>query len=491
MKPFILLALGVACTALDATAQNEVDALRYSQITFGGTARYNAMGGAFGALGADFSTLSSNPAGIGLYRKSELSFTPSIYNGSTSSTYNGMTESGSKSNLNIGNGGIVLTNNKHKSPEEGGWQTVSFGFGYNRLADFDNSSSVQGYNYTSSLTNVFVHNAAGANPGDLINYTAGPGVDLNTCNAYNAFLIDNPGGGTNYVSYLPTGGVLQQRSAQTNGGMGETVLTLGGNYDNKLYLGMTVGFDYIDYSSQSSYYETALRDSAGGIHAFQMNQNLHTTGSGTNVKFGLIYRVNDWIRVGAALHSPTYFSMHDQYSSSINLTFRDTARSAGSSSNYDYHITTPARAIGSLAFIIAKKGLIGIDYEYVDYTTASLSSSDPGVFTAANAAIQNKYTATGNIRIGAEYRVVDGISLRAGYAYYGNPYQSSANIDASRQSYSCGIGFREKNHFLDLAYVYTMYNVNSYLYDPTIAAVNPISNALSNYSLMMTFGVKF
>jgi long-subunit fatty acid transport protein len=485
MKPLIILALGVVCTSFEANAQTAEDALRYSQLTFGGTARYDAMGGAFGALGADFSTLSSNPAGIGLYRKSELSFTPSIYNAGTSSTYNGMTESGNKSNLIVGNGGIILTHNKHKSPDEGGWQTVSFGFGYNRLADYDNSSSVQGYNYNSSLTNVFVHNA---------NNSTSNGLDpFNEGLAYNTYLIDNPGGsGTSYVSYMPTGGVLQQNSVQSSGSMGETVLTLGGNYDNKLYLGMTVGFDNINYSSQTSYSETALRDSAGGVHSFTQNSNVNTTGQGVNYKLGLIYRINDWVRFGVAYHSPTYFTMHDDYYSSMTTNFKDSSFHANSpGGSYNYTLTTPGRAIGSLAFIISKKALIGIDYEYIDYTTASLNSSDPTAFTSANSAIQNNYRATGNIRVGAEYRLVEGISVRAGYAYYGSPYQSSANIDASRQSYSCGLGFRERNHFLDLAYVYTMYNVNSYLYDPTIAAVNPISNAVNNYSLMMTFGVKF
>ena len=54
-------------------AQNELDALRYSNTGTGGTARSYAMANAFGALGADLSAFHINPAGLGLYRKSEVS----------------------------------------------------------------------------------------------------------------------------------------------------------------------------------------------------------------------------------------------------------------------------------------------------------------------------------------------------------------------------------------------------------------------------------
>src|SRR5688572_11795726 len=92
-----------------AFAQNESDVLRYSQLSFGGTARYMSMGGAFGALGADASTLSTNPAGIAMYRKSELTFTPSFTNTSTESEYYGMNAQRDKFNMNINNFALVLS----------------------------------------------------------------------------------------------------------------------------------------------------------------------------------------------------------------------------------------------------------------------------------------------------------------------------------------------------------------------------------------------
>src|ERR1035437_8662519 len=103
----ILIAITAIVLPVAVIAQSAVDAIRYSAIYFGGTARYSSMGGAFGAIGADFSTLSTNPAGLGVYRKNEFTFTPSFYTGKTSSTFDGKTSDVQKYNFNLGNLGMV------------------------------------------------------------------------------------------------------------------------------------------------------------------------------------------------------------------------------------------------------------------------------------------------------------------------------------------------------------------------------------------------
>src|ERR1019366_601057 len=345
---------------LSVQAQNETDALRYSQTTFGGTARYNSMAGAFGALGANMSALSSNPAGLGLYLKNEITFTPNSFFQSTTSDYTSTggagstTQSGSKYVNTIQNIGIVGVKYLNKA-NEGGWQMVNFGLAYNQLANYNNNTNSQGYNYTnSSLPSVFVNNANGNQPANL-----NPNAEAL---AYDAYLIDNRQGGvqggTQYISNFPTGGTLQQNSVTSSGRMGETALSVSGNYNNKIYLGGTIGFDDINYSSNTVYTETALKDSVGGVNSFNVNQQLKTTGFGINLKLGLIYKVNDWMRIGLAAHSPTQFSMHDNYSSSLTAYFKDSTDQGKSSGYYNYTLTTPARVIGSLGFIIAKKGLI-------------------------------------------------------------------------------------------------------------------------------------
>ncbi len=330
MNKTIKISVLAAFTVLSVQAQNETDALRYSQTTFGGTARYNAMAGAFGALGANMSSLSSNPAGLGLYQKSEIAFTPNSYNQSTSSNYistggtTSTTQSGSKYMNTIQNIGIIGARYLNKANGDGGWQMVNFGLAYNQLANYNNNTNSKGYNYTNnSLPSVFVNNSNGNQPANLNSNSEAL--------AYDAYLIDNRqggvSGGTQYISLFPTGGALQQNSVTSSGRMGETAVSLAGNYNNKIYLGGTIGFDNINFSSNTIYTETALKDSVGGVNSFTLNQQLKTTGFGVNLKLGLVYKINDWMRIGLAAHSPTQFSMHDNYSSSITTYFKDSTRS--------------------------------------------------------------------------------------------------------------------------------------------------------------------
>ena len=154
----ISIAIAMTCTL---QAQNQVDALRYSQTTYGGTARYVAMGGAFGALGADASTLSSNPAGIGMYRKSDLTFTPTLYNGTTTTNYNSSVNKDNKFNFNFGNAAFIITVPKAKNDGNAEWKSFSFGIAYNRQNNFHNRSFIEGNTQGSSLLSQYVTQADG------------------------------------------------------------------------------------------------------------------------------------------------------------------------------------------------------------------------------------------------------------------------------------------------------------------------------------------
>jgi hypothetical protein len=157
MKKRILAAgIGLICS-FASYSQNDIDAMRYSQLTFGGTARFAAMGGSMGAIGGDISTLSFNPAGIAVFRKTEISITPSVYSSTTNSTYLGSNSSDRKLNFNLGNIGLVGTV-KLKDTSMG-WQSVNFGIGYNRTNNFHNRIDIKGDNTANSLLDVYVNNA--------------------------------------------------------------------------------------------------------------------------------------------------------------------------------------------------------------------------------------------------------------------------------------------------------------------------------------------
>ncbi len=477
-KHGLLIATGLFC-AFSITAQNDIDAIRYSQITFGGTARFASMAGSMGALGGDISTLSFNPAGIAVFRKTELSITPSVFSQSTSSTFNTMESGDRKLNFNFGNIGLVAS--WDRSGKDNGWETLNFGFGYNRTNNFHNRISIQGNNTASSLLDTYVANANGHSASNFDQFSTGL--------AWETWLVNpDTNGSFLYNHVIPNYGELQKKSVETRGSMGETVVSFGGNYKNKVLIGATLGFVNARYVEESVYEEIDQADTIDNFKSFSFTQNLTSKGSGVNFKLGTIIKPTDWLRLGASIHTPTSIAFSDAYSSSMKSNLEtvsyDTVSPKGA---FDYRITTPFRAMGSLGFIIDKYALLNIDYEYVDYTYAQLNSS-PNVFADVNKTIRSKYTSTGNLRVGGEVRF-DPFSFRAGYALYGSPFAKDENKNASRSSYTAGIGFREDNYFIDLAYVFTRYIEYNYLYDP--ALVSSVKNNYQNSSFMLTMGVRF
>jgi hypothetical protein len=253
MKRFISI-IGIFCLLISSSlAQNEEDVLRYSNTQLIGSARYVGLGGAYGAIGADFSSLSSNPAGIGLYKRSEVSITPLIYFGNVQSTYNGQTNDGSKNNFALGNSGFVLSFPTSQKLSSNPFKNFQMGFGVNRLKDFNNSIYIQGVNRDNSMLDAFLSYAGNRNPENLNAF--------DTRLAFDTFLIDTlPGAAiptyVNAYSYI--GGftsALQRKSIETYGSINEWVLSGGTNINDQFYFGFTFGFPQIRYFQSSVYNE--------------------------------------------------------------------------------------------------------------------------------------------------------------------------------------------------------------------------------------------
>jgi hypothetical protein len=486
MKKAFLLCMSALAAGVHATAQNEVDALRYSQLTYVGSARFTGMGGAFGALGGDISSFSFNPAGVAVYRKNELSFTPAFYVQDISSLYNGTQSNDTKYNFNFSHFGVVGSFvNKENDANNSGWVNTNIAVGYNRTNNFHGRMDIWGNNSDNTLLDVYAAQANGTSYFNLDQFSTGL--------MFSAGLIDTVAGDSRYYySTIPDSTpIVQHKYMETEGAMSETVITFGGNYSNKVYVGATVGFPRLRYEEDGYYEEIDDNDSIWPFAKYRYYNHLQTRGTGFNFKIGMIYRVTDWLRLGGAVHTPSFFSVHDTYDNRITVHYDDVAGSydtVSPSGAFDYRVTTPMRAIGSVAFLYNKMAMINVDYEFVDYTSARLRSS-PNVFHEVNPLISEKYVATANIRAGAEVRF-DPVALRVGYALYGSPYKNGVNLsEAARSSYSAGIGFRENNYFIDLAYVLTQYSENYYLYDASIT--NPVRNDFKSSNFLVTIGWKY
>jgi hypothetical protein len=482
MKRLISILSGLLLLATIAQSQNQVDALRYSRLGFGGSSRFNSMAGAFGALGADFSSLSFNPAGIGIYKSQEFSLTTGFFIGKTQTSFNGTSSEDLKYNLNLGNLGMVW------SFEAGGaehsWKYFQFGFGVNRLANFNNRISVQGPNLKTSLMDDYLLKAQGSVISSFDPYDIGL--------AWQTYLLDTVPGGVDFFSPVPAGGIMQRKDITTWGGLNEMVFSFGGNYSDRLFLGATIGVPYIRYHEESTYSETDAADTIASFKQFLLNESIKTTGNGINLKLGFIYRPVDFMRIGGAIHTPTFYSLKDSYSRNMISHWDDNTQYTASTDpgTMDYELTTPMRAIGSIAFLFQKFGMISVDYEFVDYSEARLRALNSGsasvAFSEANNNIRQNYMASSNLRIGGEIKLSP-ISLRAGYAIYNSPYKNNLN-DGKTDFLTFGLGLREKKYFLDFSYVMSTSKENYYLY-PSVG--DAAANTLSTTAITATVGMKF
>lgn len=432
--------------------QNEFDALRYSMYNYSGNARFSAMGNSFGALGANLSSLSVNPAGIGVYKDSDFSFTPAFHYSSTQSKYNNNTNQDGRLNFHIGNIGLAKIFNASSN----NWVNYGFAIGYNRLNNFNSQISITGKTDSSAL-NTYVNelNKGGGTHEIDISALYPYGSNL----AYQTWLV-NPlvQDSTLYGHVLENSNNIQQDLRYTTkGGMGETYFTFGGNFDNKLFLGATIGVPTLRYVYERSYTETPdENDTLSTINEFTVNDEIRTTGAGVNLKLGLIYKVTEWLRVGTAFHTPTFLGLHDQWVSNINSNFKDGTQfnEVSPRGDYDYYVLTPYRAIGSIGLIISKYGVINADYELIDYSTARINNDnyyDDYSFSIENNSIKNNFIVSQNIRVGTEWRI-DPIKIRAGYQHNGNPLNNKFSADYSSQVYSAGIGYNNDGYYFDIGY---------------------------------------
>ncbi len=476
---FIVLIFSL--TIFNSYGQNDIDAFRFSQTDWSGTARFMGTGGAFGAVGGEFSALSTNPASIGIYKRNEVTFTPlviTIHN--TSSTYGNDLTQYISNNYHLSNAGIILTLPKLSS----NWKGVQMGFGYNRIMDFNNEFRTEGMSKNSSIIDEFVYKA-NQSVGNLSE--TGP---FDTYLAWETWLLDYDSTLGKYYSPLEKQSLRQSKYMHTSGAIDEIVFSLGGNYNDQLYIGATVGIPFLSYTEKSSYEEIDINDSIGAFNSFKMTDYLHTRGTGINLKFGLLYQPVDFIRFGFAFHTPTFYNeLKDTYNRTLVANYSSVSYSDESPEQfYKYKLTTPLRVIGDIAFFIKKRAFISAEYEYSNYGMSTLFAKDYS-FLAENKEIQDKYTSQHSIRVGGEVTLSENFLLRLGYNYRSNPFKDDINR-ADSHTASAGFGFRSQHFFLDMAYVVKLTQEKYWFYHPNFTS-HAAENEYAFHKIAMTVGFKF
>lgn len=540
MMKRILLSSAIAMSAMTLFAQGAMDAYQFNQPDMKGTARFMSMGGAFGALGGDMTTISQNPGGIGVYRNSEIGFTVNfdIQNSTTESQILKTNDNQFKFLLNnVGYIGSIRLNNSVMP-------FFNWGFTYNKAASFNRRYS-GGMNMKNSMSN-YMAGIANSN-----NLTVG---DVSTTDHYDPYNPNDGGFISPWIAILGYDSYLinpQGRNGKTNwsglwgdkttgvgnfgvvesGGIDEYNISFGGNILDFLYWGMDFGITSLRFDQQVLWNEkledAKIANNDGTIVTtdanWAMTNNYFVRGNGFNYKLGFIVKPIQELRLGFAFHTPTWYAMEEEYKAFTIYDYPDTdIRPGGAETNNgyygynDYKFSTPWRLIASAAGVIGSKFIISADYEWTSYQGMNFSAyKEWGVFNNAfyyeNKDIDDYYQSTNTFRIGAEYRVLPQVSLRAGYANVSSPIKQevrdneytiytagtnpSYSMDNSINYVTCGLGFKYKKFYCDLAYVYKHRSSDWHAFTPdphSPELPSPQSKLTSeDHQIAVSMGIKF
>lgn len=495
---FLLAALLPALSTMQAQTSYEAAALLDTDLN--GTARYIGMGGAMSALGADMSTMNTNPAGIGLYRSWDLAMSLSG-NWITQSTWsypsrNRLFDSyGSMNNI-----GIVIAN---KMSNTNTLRFVNFGFNYRNVKRFDGkmgmSSNLYGLSQTGQMAwqayenvdNVFASDFDYDNPQGFYqtNYYNDPRIGWLTLLGADGRLIDATA--MNDGAYYPS---YQNKYNETlSGGINAYDFNLSFNLIDAVYFGITL--TTYDVKRRLTSHYTEYFD--GGNYT--LDNYYLTTGTGYDFKFGAILRPfsESSFRIGVSATTPTVYALSDYNSAIINstITFADNNTGEewtesfkmdtqykgayGADCRTDYTMISPAKLNVSLGGTIGTSLALGAEYEYSNYGAIKLYYEDGDENTLMNNHTANNLTGQHTLRFGAE-KTFGSLYTRFGYNYQTSGYKTDAwkmipinsvqtntaykNL-RSTQNYTCGIGFRGNTFYADAALLYSRQTAEFYPFD--------------------------
>jgi hypothetical protein len=514
MKKYLPILLIFACG--QSFAQIPEDALKYSFYPQSGTARNLAIGGAMGSLGGDITATFVNPAGIGNYKTGEISFTPQFFLNNNKADFRDTRLINKKNNLAFGSLGLVFGTSDIRDRNT----SQAFSIAVMQTANFNNIVKYKGYNNYSSFAEQWAEEVSksGLSIDDVLanqQYAYGAAPALYT------YLVDTFRTSNGLVVkatpefVLDAGNaLLQEKTIETKGGIHEIGLSYAYNKKDKWQFGLGVGIPIINYQNNTTFTETdTSSNNDNNFASFTYKDYYKTSGAGLNIKLGVIYRPQEYIRLGLAVHSPTYmFQLKDTRNTNLDASTENYNGTATISSkvftnNQDgeskYSMLTPWKVMisGSYVFrevedVRKQKGFITADIEYQAYKHSGFypSNEEPTedeitYYKQLTKVIRNQYKGNFNFRLGAEVKF-NIIMARLGAAYYMNPYKDPA-LKANRFLASGGLGYRHKGFFVDLTYVHSFNKDVDFAYrlqekDNTFATVK---NQRGN--IVATVGVKF
>lgn len=507
----LLLVLSALLSLHFISAQSEFDLLKILQPEINGTARYTAMAGAFGALGGDPSAIKDNPAGLGIYRSSELTGTLSFNSATVKSLWGSTTlpSSASLFNSDLNNVSLILSSpTNYSSLKRSNW-----GFNYNRLKSFDrkvkatgssqSTSSITDYMaaFTGNITGSALYESTGYNPYNNENI---PWISILA--AQGGMIKENPNN-ENWESLLNTGETVSPTyTLSEQGYMDEYAFSWSGNFNNRLFLGATLNIYDVFYQGDSQYAESFSGN--GGMSLVNM---FRSKAQGVGFKIGTILIPIDFIRLGMSVELPTVFTVSDEHFADLNYFLDGTGTIQSPLGSNEYKFTGALKYNLSAAFIMGNQGVLGIEYVTTNNKDAMFNSTSQRNYTDENDSINTLFNNQHMLKVGAEFKLSENISIRGGYAstdpaslskmskvFWPNTIRTDTEyfVHKGTEYLTAGIGYREAKWYFDLAVMNKIYKETFYAYNSNIIANENLRGksaniTTTNFSVVATLGFKF
>lgn len=412
MKKITILIVAL-CFAHLAVSQvlsyNDIGVL-FSKEQVNGTARYNAMSGAFGALGGDLSSIDINPAGNSVFINSEFSITVGLRNSYVNSSYYQQKTVSENDYSDVSQlGGVLVFRTSRRSK---GWNKMALSFNRTVLNDFSEQWIAKG-------------------------------------NSNNPTFVKHPD--NEKITYHESNG--QSFESYKNGGIQKYSFGLSTKYNNDLFLGVSLNSYDVNYSQRSNLVENNY-NSAGGTLDASLRKELRVLGDGVSLSFGVIAKPIKSIRLGLAYHSPVWNNLKEEFieeDSEIIIDKREAIKSKSGLKAFEYVFRAPDKLVGSVAYVINKLGLISVDYIHKNYSNALYQSAD---FSKENQNFKKTLQSVGELRIGTEWNL-NRFSFRGGYHYDPSPYKNAQASD-DLSEFSLGAGYKFRGGRIDVSYQQSM-----------------------------------
>lgn len=408
MKKLLLLLTLLFSTIIHSQSLGYNDlGILFSGDQYNGTARYNAMSGAFGALGGDLSAMAINPAGAAVFLKNEFNFSLSNRSTSISSSFYNNGQLSENDYFDLPQmGGVVVFNNYN--PNEN-WKNFALGFNYSKTADFENNWIARGNS-------------------DYATYVYDQGSEIER-----------------YIS------VDEQVFGNfTEGSNDKFTFSIASQYSDNLYVGFSIHSYSLDFY-QKTVLEEYNNDGAGNTIDASLIQELSTVGDGVSFGFGFISKPSDNLRFGFSYQSPVWYELAEEFvAEDLELKYSNTSQvftEYSGVNRFDYKLRTPSTVTGSFAYIFSKQGLISLDYIYKDYSGIRLSGDD---FNSDNQNFKDNLKSVSRLNLGTEWRF-DNLSLRAGLHTEKSPFEDAADNE-NLEGYSLGAGYNFGAFKFDVSY---------------------------------------